>query len=283
MEDMLSRALGPMVRLRLDLKAEATVLSDPTQLEMAILNLAINARDAMPDGGDLTIATNARRIDGDPELKAGDYVEVRVRDTGSGIPPDVLARALDPFFTTKGTGKGTGLGLSQVYGIAQQAGGTVRVESRVGEGTSVSLFLPRTQASAQAADTGEREVAPLSEATATVLVIDDDPDVRGVIVDSLAALGYRVIEASDGPSGLAAMDADTPDVMMIDFAMPVMNGAEVAKLVKERRPGLPIVFASGYAETAAIEAVAGGDALLLRKPFRVDELQAIISAALRGV
>jgi PAS domain S-box-containing protein len=280
MHDMLSRTLGPMVRLKFDLDGDGAVLSDPTQLEMAVLNLAINARDAMAEGGDLTLATAVRVVRRDPELRPGEYVELTVQDTGSGMPPEVAARAFDPFFTTKGVGKGTGLGLSQVYGIAKQAGGTVRIESRPGAGTVVRILLPRTDVPVHANPGADTYDAGTAEFAATILVVDDDPDIRRVLADSLDALGYRVIETSDGESGLAALETGAPDLMMVDFAMPGMNGAEVAKAVRARMPQIPIVFASGYADTAAIESVAGRDAIVLRKPFRIDELQAAIVDAL---
>ncbi|HYD99665.1 MAG TPA: PAS domain S-box protein [Alphaproteobacteria bacterium] len=280
MRDLLARTLGPQVRLRVRLEeGGASVRSDATQLEMAVLNLAINARDAMPAGGELTIATALRRIGDDGELRPGDYVELSVADTGTGMPPDVAARAFDPFFTTKGVGKGTGLGLSQVYGIARQAGGTARIESRPGAGTTVRVFLPRIEAEAPP-DAEAAADAQAAAGAATILVVDDDPDIRRVLVDSLDMLGYRVVEAADGPSGLAALDSAPPDLLMVDFAMPGMNGAEVARAARARHPGLPIVFASGYADTAAIEAAAGPDAPVLRKPFRIDELQAVLAAAL---
>jgi PAS domain S-box-containing protein len=282
MRDLLGSTLGPMVKLDFDLDEDrAPVLGDAVQLEMAVLNLAINARDAMgPAGGRLGIRTVVRRIDRDPELKPGDYVELSVTDTGAGMPPEVLAKAFDPFFTTKGPGKGTGLGLSQVYGIARQAGGTARIESRPGRGTAVRLYLPRTAEVVGRAEGPEAGFDPGPRQPAgTVLVIDDDPDVRRMTVSSLEALGYHPLEAADGPSGLALMDGAAPDALVLDFAMPGMNGAEVARAVWARRPGLPIVFVSGYADTAAIESVAGDKAGVLRKPFRLDDLQQALSAA----
>jgi CheY-like chemotaxis protein len=282
MGDLLARTLGPMVRLDFRIDGDGAILSDATQLEMAVLNLAINARDAMPEGGDLTIGTRRHQAMGDGELPAGEYVELSVADTGTGMPPEVAARAFDPFFTTKGVGRGTGLGLSQVYGIARQAGGTVRIESRPGAGTTVRLYLPRTSATSPSASVAEASSAVEEGASATILVVDDDPDVRRMLVASLDALGYRVLEAADGPSGLAVLDGSEPDLMMVDFAMPGMNGAEVARTARERRPDLPIVFASGYADTAAIEAVAGTHTAVLRKPFRVADLQAVLAAALGG-
>jgi signal transduction histidine kinase len=281
LRDMLSRTLGPLVQLVFDLDEERVpVLSDRTQLEMAVINLAINARDAMPEGGTLTIATVPRQIEGDPELKAGDYVELRVTDTGIGMAPEVAARAFDPFFTTKGVGRGTGLGLSQVYGIARQAGGTARIESAPDEGTTVRLFLRRTDAAALAEEASQDGAAGAGAASASILVVDDDPDVRRLLVECLEALGYKVTEAEDGAAALAALDRVSPDLLLVDFAMPGMNGAEVATAARERHPGLPVLFASGYSDTAAIEAVAGPEAAVLRKPFRFDALRDAVAAAL---
>jgi PAS domain S-box-containing protein len=281
MVDLLDRTLGPTVETSLELLSEdAFVLGDETQLEMAVLNLAINARDAMPEGGVITIRTAPYRSDRDTDLKAGDYVEVNVADNGTGMTPEVLARALDPFFTTKGVGKGTGLGLSQVYGMARQAGGTLRLASAVGSGTSIRLFMPRceppTDSVPVAAETIDDE-----QPAAHVLIVDDDAVVRRFLADALEALEYRATLAEDGPSGLAAFERERPDVVVLDFAMPGMNGAEVAKELRSRQPHLPIVFASGYSDTAALEAAIGNDATFLRKPFRTDELQRALTSALR--
>lgn len=279
MRDLLDRTLGPMIRLKVELEGDGAALSDPTQLEMAILNLAINARDAMPDGGDLTIRTGSRRIDKDVELEPGDYVELAVQDTGSGMPPEVVARAFDPFFTTKGVGKGTGLGLSQVYGIARQAGGAVRIDSRPGEGTTVYIYLRKTNAPPE--EKARDDVSEVSErrGSARVLIVDDDSDLRRVLAASLEALGYEVLEASNGPMGLELAETAGPDLMMVDFALPGMNGAQVAQAARERWPNLPIIFASGYSDTDAIERAAI-DAPVLRKPFRVDQLQGALALAL---
>lgn len=279
MTELLRRTLGPMVRLQLQLRhPQVGVLTDATQFEMAVLNLAINARDAMPGGGDLIISSTMARIEDDAVLKAGDYVVLSVADTGEGMTAEVLARAFDPFFTTKGIGKGTGLGLSQVYGIVHQAGGTVRIDSRPGEGTAVRLYLPVT---------GEEPVADSAESRdeggaggARILVVDDDTDVRGMLATVLDTLGYSVTEAADGAAGLAALADNRPDLMILDYAMPELTGAEVAKRAWEQRPGLPIIFASGYADTATIEGVAGNHAIVLRKPFRIADLKAAIAAAL---
>ncbi|WP_443749913.1 PAS domain S-box protein [Asticcacaulis solisilvae] len=283
MRDMLARALGPMIRLGFELDTGSVpVLSDPTQLEMAVLNLAINSRDAMPDGGTLIIATAVRHIRHDPELKRGDYVELTVTDTGAGMTPDVAVRALDPFFTTKGVGKGTGLGLSQVYGIARQAGGTVRIESAPGTGTTVRVFLPRAEGEVTDGDTTASDVLAPAPASLSVLVVDDDPDLRHTLTGALDVLGFEPWEAADGPSGLEVLKTRRPDVLLVDFAMPGMNGAEVALAARALYPDLPILFASGYADTAAIERVLGEDATVLRKPFRIDELQGALTGVLRS-
>jgi len=279
---LLSSTLGPMIELRLMLEApDQRVLSDATQLEMGLINLAINARDAMPEGGRATITTRIRSIAEHHELAAGDYLEIRMEDTGCGMTPEVASRALDPFFTTKDIGKGTGLGLSQVYGIARQAGGTVQIETEVGHGTAVGILLPcvegePTTASGWYQEIPERKPAPPGR----VLVIDDDTDMLRVISDSLEMLGYSVAEANNGLSGLRMFDELAPDLLIVDFAMPGMNGAEVAKAVRERRPDMPIIFASGYSDTEAIERVIGADAKLLRKPFGIEELKAAVMAAL---
>jgi len=282
MRDLLGRTLGPSVQVTMDLGSDVgSVLGDETQLEMSVLNLAINARDAMPDGGALIILSRALHVIDDPELQPGDYVELRVSDNGSGMPPDVIARAFDPFFTTKGVGKGTGLGLSQVYGMAQQAGGTARIGSEPGKGTSVSIFLRATDGeAARKVKTDGARVNPPAEA-ASVLVIDDDPDVRTFLADSLAAFGYAVRDAKDGAQGLELLAQQKPDLLLVDYAMPGMTGAEVAARARKIHADLPIIFASGYAETAALENVQDANTAILRKPFRLGELQEAVSNALR--
>jgi CheY-like chemotaxis protein len=282
MRELLARTLGPLIRLHFMLDdPRAPVLSDQTQLEMAVLNLAINSRDAMPDGGDLTIATAVRHIEQDLDLPGGDYVELSVTDTGSGMPPEIQVKAFDPFFTTKGVGEGTGLGLSQVYGIARQAGGTVRIESEEGWGTIVRLYLPLLAArpSTEAEPEG-RETAKAAARVAAILVVDDDPDLRQILVASLETLGYTALAAEDGAAGLEALKQRLPDLVVVDFAMPGMNGAEFAIAARRLQPSLPIIFASGYAETAAIEKAAGAHAVVLRKPFRIEELETAVAAAL---
>jgi PAS domain S-box-containing protein len=281
MSDLFDRTLGPNVRVRLDLDPRnLAARCDPTQLEMAILNLAINARDAMAGDGELTIGVRRVSVSGNPALADGDYMEVSVRDTGSGMPPEVAERAFDPFFTTKGAGKGTGLGLSQVYGSAKYAGGGARIESRLGEGTTVRIFLPQT------VDIPTPGVEPnlpstvLSTGASTVLVVDDDADVRAFLIASLRSLGFRTVEAEDGHTGLAALDRWRPDAMILDFAMPGMTGAQVAAVARSRRPDFPIIFTSGYSDTAAISEIPGSPTPLLRKPFKVEDLEGVLARAL---
>jgi PAS domain S-box-containing protein len=283
MRDLLGRTLGPPVQVTLDLAGDVgSVLGDETQLEMSVLNLAINARDAMPGGGTLTIVTRALTVVSDPQLQPGEYVELRVSDSGTGMPADIIARAFDPFFTTKGVGKGTGLGLSQVYGMAQQAGGTARIGSEPGKGTAVSIFLRATAGEAARETRMSDNAVKHAGHTATVLVIDDDPDVRAFLVESLEAFGYAVNEAKDGPHGLEMIAKHKPDIVLVDYAMPGMTGAEVAARVRKAHGAMPIIFASGYAETAALESVLDENTAILRKPFRLGELQEAVANALRG-
>ncbi|WP_426266339.1 PAS domain-containing protein [Sphingomonas sp. LHG3443-2] len=283
MRPLLRNVLGPGIEKKIELDTAAVpVLADPTQLELAVLNLAINARDAMPGGGLLSIATRLVPISGDPEMDDGDYVEVSIGDTGTGMPEDVVARAFEPFFTTKEIGKGTGLGLSMVYGVARQSGGTARIESRTGEGTTVRLYFrcaKGAEISGGADAAAAERPAEAPEQAARVLVVDDDPDVRGFVVSSLEDLGYEVAEASDGEAALAAFRREVPDLVVLDYLMPGMSGADVAREMRGARPAQPILFVSGYSETDAIRAAAPG-AALLSKPFRSEALAASVRKVL---
>ena len=279
MRPLLKNVLGPEIEKRFELSHSGMpVMADPTQLELAVLNLAINARDAMEGGGVLTLATAALTISGDPELDDGDYVELSVRDTGCGMEADVAERAFEPFFTTKEVGRGTGLGLSMVYGVARQSGGTARIDSKVGEGTCVRLYFRRAE---EPADEGAQPTSRRSAARrkASVLVVDDDPDVREYIAESLGDYGYAVREAADGAGGLKAFAEKRPDLVILDYAMPGMSGSEVAARILREVPGQPILFVSGYNESEAIRAAAP-DALLLAKPFRPDALDAAVRECL---
>ena len=282
MRQILHHSIGPRVSIRTELDpAAGAALCDENQLENAILNLAINARDAMPDGGTLTIATGLCDEPGDAELEGGTYVTVTVRDTGTGMAPEVLARATEPFFSTKPLGKGTGLGLAQVYGIARQAGGTLRIDSKEDEGTTVRILLPAAApAPAEAAGGERRQAGTGAAAGARILVVDDDPEVRAFLEDVLAECGHRVEAVEGGEAALDAVDGEAPDLLLVDFAMPGMNGAELARAVRSRHPNVPIVFVTGYAESEQLEAALGGEAPVLRKPFGVDELTATVAANL---
>lgn len=247
-DELLARTVGPLIELRLLLDpAVRPAIADVNQLELAILNMAINARDAMPEGGRLTIGTEREVIapsdgsDREGGIAPGRYVVVSVTDTGTGMSPEVLARAMEPFFTTKDIGQGTGLGLSQVYGIARQSGGDMLIESFPGRGTTVRLLLPEARRAAQPgssttiypANSPDEDQGPLG----SVLVIDDDEDVRRVFVAGLEAYGYRVHEAPNGPAALHMLEQGiSADVAVVDFAMPVMNGAVLAEAARRLRP-----------------------------------------------
>ena len=282
MRALLRNVLGPGITKRFELdEAMMPVMADPTQLEVGILNLAINARDAMPKGGVLTFATRAVQVRGDPELEDGDYVELTISDTGVGMPPEVAERAFEPFFTTKEVGKGTGLGLSMVYGMARQSGGAARIESRPGKGTTVKLFFRKAEAAAlESAPAPDEPIsASVPMAPLSVLVIDDDPDVRSFVVAALEEQGYRVSEASNGRDGLASIERETPDLVVLDFIMPGLSGADVARRILDKRPDQPILFVSGYNETDAVKRTAP-DAPLLAKPFRAEALHKAVRSAL---
>jgi PAS domain S-box-containing protein len=282
MRPLLRNVLGPGIEKIFDLDPHLTpVLADPTQLEVAVLNLAINARDAMPEGGTLTVSSRRVRITDDPDLTPGIYVELSISDTGSGMGQDVLARAFDPFFTTKEVGKGTGLGLSMVYGMARQSGGNAKIESSPGRGTTVKLYFRRADRDGEVPASGGKTGDELrrSRGTATVLVIDDDPDVRQFIAAGLEEYGHDVVEAADGSEGIEKFAATSPDLVIIDYVMPGLSGAEVAGHILATRPGQPILFVSGYNETDAIRRVAP-DAQILAKPFRAATLEDSVRAAL---
>jgi CheY-like chemotaxis protein/nitrogen-specific signal transduction histidine kinase len=283
MQQLLASTLGPQIQVHIELNpARAAVLSERTQLELAILNLAINARDAMPDGGELTISVKSIRIESDAELTPGDYVRVSVTDTGFGMEPKVAARAFEPFFTTKGPGRGTGLGLSQVFGIARRAGGTARIESRIGIGTTVDLFLRCTEIDPRAVtDSGGKPQSDEPLSAIAILIVDDDPGVRELLVNMISALGHTPTVAEDGARGLVAVERSQPDLVLVDFAMPGMNGAEFAKKLRDRHPRVPIIFVTGYADTGMIESVIDEHALILRKPFRSLELKTILADAMQ--
>jgi PAS domain S-box-containing protein len=251
---------------------------DGGQLEAAILNLAINARDAMPTGGELAIELDNATIEedataADSEVLPGDYVRVSVRDTGAGIPPDVLPRVLEPFFTTKEVGKGTGLGLSMVYGFVKQSGGFLQLDSRVGEGTTINLYLPRAAASLATADAPAPSHRSLRGEGETVLVVEDRPDMRAYSAEALRALNYEPLEAADGPAALALLE-QRPDITVLfsDVVLPGgLSGFELARAARERRSDIKVLLTSGFSERAAGSRGEETEAML-DKPFRPSEL-----------
>jgi CheY-like chemotaxis protein len=279
MNDLLIRTIGPQIRIVTPLWETAPwAMADENQLELAILNLAINARDAMPDGGVLTIGTSVAPAN-DDVLAPGNYGVISVADTGTGIPQNLLSKIFDPFFTTKPIGKGTGLGLSQVFGIARQSGGTVQIESDEGAGACFTIWLPLA-AAVSASDTAPVNVPAAQRGQGRILVIDDDAGVRRFIVECLEMLGYQVSQAASGQEGLASLGADEPDLLIVDYAMPGMNGVEVVQAARERAPTLPIILATGYADMDAVDKAIGLGSLL-RKPFRIDDLQQAVHQALQ--
>jgi PAS domain S-box-containing protein len=284
MRPLLRNVLGPGIEKRFNLdEAMIPVMADPTQVEVAVLNLAINARDAMPDGGVLNFVSTPVSFEGHPELEDGDYIELTISDTGVGMPPEVVERAFEPFFTTKEVGKGTGLGLSMVYGMARQSGGDARIESELGKGTSVKLLFRKAEgAVTQDGETIDDVVPEAAGAPQSILVIDDDPDVRGFMVEALEEQGYIVSEASDGREGVRLATSQPVDLVIIDFIMPGLSGAEVATQVLAERPNQAILFVSGYSETEAVKRTAP-EAPLLAKPFRADALQKAVRSALAPV
>jgi PAS domain S-box-containing protein len=292
MEELLRRTLGPIITLEMVLAGGLwRTLCDPVQLESALLNLCINARDAMPEGGTLTIETANAHLDdayaaAQRDVIPGQYVAISVTDTGTGIPPDVLARVFDPFFTTKPIGQGTGLGLSMVYGFAKQSEGHVRVYSEVNQGTTVKLYLPRHRGAAE--EEGEGQVVaevPRAEAGETVLVVEDEPVVRNLIVEVLEDLGYRALEAVDGPSGLKVLQSHRRiDLLVTDVGLPGgINGRQLADQAREWRPNLKVLFITGYAENATL---ANGflehGMQMVTKPFAIDALAQKIRQMIEG-
>jgi CheY-like chemotaxis protein len=280
---MLRRTLGGTVRVELGLANGLwATLVDPNQIESALLNLAINARDAMPGGGVLAIETANRRMgfmNHRQRLEPGDYVVVTVTDTGSGMTEEIRTKAFDPFFTTKDVGKGSGLGLSQVYGIARQSGGIAEIESVVGRGTTVRIYLPRARQAADSSRSPGKVSATHPDLSGVcVLVVDDDDSVRDVVVEALGEAGCAVNAVSSGRAALEALRADRVDLAVIDFAMPGLNGADTAVLVRAQRPDLPIVFITGRADLPVLQSV--GNSSVLQKPFVASDLFAKLRSVL---
>jgi signal transduction histidine kinase/ActR/RegA family two-component response regulator len=283
MEDLIRRTVGPSITLEVVTAPGLwTTLIDASQLESALLNLCINARDAMPDGGRITIETSNKGLDDraarERDLPSGQYLSLSVTDTGTGMAPDVIARAFDPFFTTKPIGQGTGLGLSMVYGFARQSGGQVRIYSEVGQGTTMCLYFPRHHGGESETEIDvDAALAARAQTGKTVLVVDDEPAVRMLVVDVLEELGFTVLEAGDGTAGLRILQSNTPvDLLISDVGLPGgMNGRQLADAARTARPELKVLFITGYAENAII----GNGQLepgmrVLTKPFVVETFAA---------
>ncbi|HEY0625643.1 MAG TPA: PAS domain-containing protein [Allosphingosinicella sp.] len=285
MKDLLRHTIGSSIAVKTKLGREVKHgICDANQLENAVLNLAINARDAMPEGGTLTISTDRADLSDGPDVEPGSYICVSVADTGAGMAEEVRARATEPFFSTKPLGKGTGLGLAQVYGIARQSGGTLRIESEEGKGTIVRILLPEVSDAGPAKSAvirAEPEPSHVSRG-ASILLIDDDPEVRDFLTDSLQSLGHSVVAAGSGQEGLERLAESKPDLVLLDYAMPAMHGAEVARAVHAAHPHLPIIFVTGYAESEQIDAASGPDVAVLKKPFTIADLTKILAEKLHG-
>ncbi len=291
MEDLLRRTLGERVALELVLAAGLwPTLCDPNQLENAVLNLAINARDAMPHGGQLTVETCNSHLDDAyaaqvREVKPGQYICICVTDTGTGMSTGTIAKAFEPFFTTKPIGQGTGLGLSMIYGFARQSEGYVKIYSEEGQGTTVKLYLPRFRGMVE----GEEEMPRLGDAHATdqgevVLVVEDEPVVRGLIVETLTELGYQALEAADGPKGVELLQSRRRiDLLVTDIGLPGLNGRQVADAGRSLRPGLKVLFMTGYAENAALASGFLEPGMsMITKPFAMEALATRIRAIVEG-
>ncbi|GHA37871.1 hypothetical protein GCM10007989_37200 [Devosia pacifica] len=283
MEDLLRRTLGENIKLELVMQPDGWFgYTDPNQLESAILNLAINARDAMPDGGVLRIETAnvpAETANRDIEgAEPGDYILVRVSDTGEGMSEETISKAFDPFFTTKPIGQGTGLGLSMVYGFVRQIGGQVRIRSVLDKGTNIELYLRRAEEETPADSMIAAEDIERAREEEVVLVVEDDSAVRMLMLEILDQFGYHSIEASDAQSALPIVNSDRRiDLVISDVGLPGMNGRELAERIREKRPDMPVLFVTGYAHGAErrAEYLDSGMAML-SKPFRAEDVASVI-------
>ncbi|MGY2373077.1 ATP-binding protein [Pseudomonas sp. SDO524_S393] len=290
MGELLQRSINESIALDMRLDGQLWIAeADPNQLESALLNLVINARDAMPNGGKLVVETTNRHLDSVftaayGSLKPGDYVELSVSDTGCGIPEGVISRVFDPFFTTKPIGQGTGLGLSMIYGFARQSHGHVTIHSEVDKGTTVSLFLPRFMGEVAAEEAVNPALLPFANAGETVLIVEDDPAVRVLVSAVLKELGYGFVEAGDADTAVPIIESDQRiDLLISDVGLPGMNGRQLAEIGRQIRPDLKVLFITGYAEHAAVR---GGfldpGMQLITKPFTFDLLTAKVREMIRN-
>jgi CheY-like chemotaxis protein len=280
MRDLIQKSVGEAVQVEMRLAEKLwPIWADGNQVESALLNLAINARDAMPKGGWLTVETSNTHLDAayvrsEQGLQPGDYVMVAVTDTGTGMPPNVLARVFEPFFTTKPVGQGTGLGLSQLYGFAQQSGGHVRIESEVGRGTSVRLYLPRHHGTEETKAVVDAPPEPPLQAPGpgTILVVEDEAIVRMLLVDALEEQGYMVLEAENGNAALFIVaSSERIDLLVTDVGLPGINGRQLAEMAWSLRPDLKVLFLTGYAYDAAMDKeMLASNTQLLSKPVAIE-------------
>ena len=291
MSELLTHSLGGAVMVETVLAAGVwSVNADPNQLENVILNLAVNARDAMPEGGRLTIETQNVHIDeryaaANPGVSAGQYVMAALTDSGAGMAKEVMEKAFDPFFTTKAVGKGTGLGLSQVYGFVKQSGGHVKIYSEIGQGTSIKVYLPRLRGSAAEETKAEADPIPLlGEFSECILVVEDEPAVRQFSVDALSELGYRVVEADGAAAALRILQTDAEIALLFtDVVMPEVNGKKLADEAQALRPGLKVLFTTGYTRNAVVHNGVLDDGVeLIGKPFTIEALAAKVRAMLES-
>ena len=280
-EDLIRRTVGPAVNLEVvGAGGLWPAIIDPNQLENALLNLCINARDAMPEGGRLTIETANKWLDDraakERDLPPGQYVSVSVTDTGTGMTPEVIAHAFEPFFTTKDIGQGTGLGLAMVFGFARQSGGQVRIYSELGKGTTMCIYLPRHHGAVDTAETGSFVIKPRESAhSVTVLIVDDEPTVRLLVKEVMDDCGYHAIEAVDGPMALKILRSSVDiDLLITDLGLPGgLTGRQLAEFAREGRPEMKVLFITGFAENAA----SGNGHVhpsmpMLTKPFTIESL-----------
>lgn len=289
MGELLQRSINESIHLEMQLDEQLWVAeADPNQLESALLNLVLNARDAMPDGGKLLVKTSNQHLDtgfteAHSNLQPGDYIVLSVTDTGYGMPQSTINRAFDPFFTTKPIGQGTGLGLSMIYGFSKQSGGHVSIHSEVGNGTTVSLFLPRFSGELLQDTRVDAQHAPFARDGETVLIVEDDPAVRVLVSAVLSELGYAFVEASDADSAVPILDSGQRiDLLISDVGLPGMNGRQLAEIGRQYRPDLKVLFITGYAEHAAVR---GGfldpGMQMITKPFTFDLLTAKVREMIR--
>ena len=280
MSEILTRTIGEQIVVETVLAAGLwKTHADAVQLEQAVLNLAVNARDAMAEGGQLTIETANAHLDDayaqENATKPGQYVLIALTDTGSGMSEEVLAKAFDPFFTTKAVGKGTGLGLSQVFGFVRQSGGHVKIYSEIGQGTTIKIYLPRYYGEETAnRPSSVTETVPRGMSEDVVLVVEDDERVRAFSVEALSELGYTVLQAPNGAAGLKIIEErDDIDLLFTDVVMPGMTGGELAKLALQRRPGLKVLFTTGFTRNAIVHnGVLDPGTHLIQKPFSIEQL-----------